>query len=127
MSARWLAPVFALAALVGSTDRLTAKDGDYLFEFSTDPAKPQGIPNLEVRPNTAQPFYLFLRNKTDFDHDVRVQILASDQKTVLAEGTLKKVKQHTDAKPVAEQVPLAKPAAGIGGADADGPAAAPGR
>src|SRR5262245_16799983 len=81
MSARWLAPVIALTALVGSADWVRAENDDLKFEFSTDPKAPkedEKFGDLFVRPNTARAYYLFLRNKSKDMRDVVVQIMAAD-------------------------------------------------
>src|SRR5262245_30140070 len=109
MSARWLAPLFALAALIGSADRALAENGDLKFEFSSDPKAPkEKLSNLDVRPNTAQPYYLFLRNQSGGERDVTVQLLAADKKTVLASATLQNVPRDLDGTK-AVRVMLAPP------------------
>src|SRR5262245_46490379 len=108
MAARWLAPVFALAALTMTAGWLPAKDGDLAFEFSTDPVEAKGkLTNLEVRPNTGQSFYLFVRNKSNDARDVIVQVLSADGRQVLAESKFK-LPQTAENKlnPVAVRVNL---------------------
>src|SRR5262249_12412895 len=61
-----------------------------------------------VRPNTAQPYYLFLRNKSGNERDVTVQILAADKKTVLASATMPSVPRDLDGSK-AVRVTLAPP------------------
>ena len=94
------------------------QDREKIFVFSSDPDKlvdPKA--DLDVRPNTGQEFYLFVKNPTDDDRELTVELrgptgsnLVARQKVPIPRGQYARVRFAKPAPQPAPAVPPALPA-----------------